>query len=133
MKRPWFFRFAGITNAGTAVSVLSERMKPGQWLEVLFYAVYNASGESITVLWGIEAMGAFAGINSDTAATNAATLNGFQTSPLFLREGEQFGAQVTGTADKGPFTLIASGWLHEGDYVANEVAQEIQAAQAAGS
>lgn len=133
MKTPYFLRLTRQTDAATAVQIDARPLKPGQWLEVLSMSLYNNSGENVVVNFGYTDMGNFTPVITDGANNGLSTSNSWYMSQLFLREGETLGCQVTGTADKGPVTFIASGWLHEGEYVAEQIAQELTAAQTAGS
>ncbi|MGH9487135.1 MAG: hypothetical protein ACRD04_06035 [Terriglobales bacterium] len=113
MKQPWFLRKTGLTDAGTAITITAEQVKPGQWLEVTFLSLDNESGESVTVAFGAQAIGGFTKFITDTAANLSSAAGAWKAGPIFLREGETLAAQVTGTSDKGAVTFVASGWLHD--------------------
>ncbi|MGH9770109.1 MAG: hypothetical protein ACRD4Q_00165 [Candidatus Acidiferrales bacterium] len=133
MKRPFFYTLLGTTAATDTAFIHLPVLKPGQWLEPTFLGVYNNSGEAITALAGITDQGSFVPLYDKTSITSGSGVVLSNGESMFIREGEKLSFGAIGASDSGPWTAVARGWLHEGEYIVNEIAQEIQAAQATGS
>ena len=99
-----FTRKSGITNASTAVQLLCDKVKPGEWWVLDHAALYNNSGEQVTSTWMILKDGVTILVAADDTVANGAAV-GTNILPM-LRQEEQFGVQVTGSAAKGTIWLF---------------------------
>ena len=110
MRRPLILERTGATNAGNLVTLLFDRVRPGEFWEVRELDYYNNSGESVFAQWVlVTALGTWQIRQTDTLSYG----NGLGLLLyLLVREGEQIGVQALGSADIGPFWLRASGWIH---------------------
>ena len=110
MRRPLILERTGATNAGNLVTLLFDRVRPGEFWEVRELDYYNNSGESVSAQFVlVTALGTWQirAIDTLSNGTGVGYLFG-----LLVREGEQIGVQAIGSADIGQFWLRASGWIH---------------------
>ena len=99
-----FTRKSGITNASTAVQLLCDKVKPGEWWVLDHAALYNNSGEQVTSTWMILKDGVTILVSANDTVADAAAA-GTNILPM-LRQEEQFGVRVTGSAAKGIIWLL---------------------------
>lgn len=110
MLQPLRQRITGSTNTSTAVDLALPQVKAGEVWRITHLAIFNESGESVTVKFGL--------LNGSTfqqiwAKQTVADSDAYGTEVLLLLlEGDKLDAQVTGSADKGKITFIVSGELH---------------------
>ncbi len=104
-------RIKSTTNAGNPVDVSLPQIKPGQAAYITHIALTNASGESVTVLFGITSQGDFTQIWPKQTVAQGDAYGAQVTLPLL--EGDRLTARVTGTSLSGPVTFAAGGELHD--------------------
>ena len=124
MRQPLNQRITGATNSGTAVDVALAQVKPGQVWHVTHLALYNQSGESVKVDFGLLNGSVFQQIWAEQTVADADAY-GAEVNFLLL-EADKLDARVTGAAKIGPVTLIVSGELQQPgpDYVIIEQAAQ---------
>jgi hypothetical protein len=113
MQQAYIVRQTAITNAGTAVNVYAPRLRPGQRALVTHLALMNRSGETVTVQFGVTDQVGFQQIWAQQSVSNSDGVGVLLS--FLLYENDVLTAVVTGTADKGTVTLIASGEIHNPD------------------
>ena len=102
-----FERRVATTNSSTAVLVKSDQVPTDEWWVFDFAALYNQSGESVTLQWCVVRGSEVIFVSADqTVADGKAVAS---TDLPSLMENEQLAARVTGTAATGKVTLVLSG------------------------
>jgi hypothetical protein len=111
MREPLRQRITGSTNTSSAVDVALRQVKPGEVWRVTHLALFNESGESVTLKLGLLQGSTFQQI---WAKQTVADADAFGVAvEILLLEGDKLDAQVTGTAKIGKVTFIVSGELHQ--------------------
>lgn len=124
MHRPLIERIVDTTDAGTAVEVTLEEVQPGSLELIRDYSLYNESGESVTALPGVISLGGFVGFDQKyTVADGEAFASYFIHK--YIREGERFAMQVTGTSNKSKVTMVVSGEVYSIDAIDVVVIEKI--------
>ncbi len=100
-------RRVGSTNTTTAALIASDRVGQTEAWILDFAALYNESGESITLQWCIVSRSTVIFISGDITVADGDASSTVDLPTLI--EGEQFAARVTGTAKLGKVTLVLSG------------------------
>lgn len=109
MIEPLRIRQTATTNAATAVNVTAQTLLPGTLARIGHLALANRSGESVTVLFGITDI---VGFTQFFAKQTVADGDAFGAMvDIFLLEGDQLTAVVTGAANHSTVELYASGEL----------------------
>lgn len=107
---PLRIRQTGTTNAGTAVNIDTEQIRPGNYAEVAHLALMNRSGESVTVEFGIVDI---VGFEQIYAKQSVADGDAFGVPVEFcILEGDKLRAVVTGASNKSTVTFLVSGKLY---------------------
>ena len=109
MIEPYIQRITTTTNSGTAVDVRLPRVLAGQLLRLSHVALYNASGEAVTVQFGVIDIVGFAPLLGEDAIADGDAAGHYL--PLLVGEQTRFTARVTGTSLAGTVTLVACGEL----------------------
>jgi len=102
-----FERRVATTNTSTPVLVESAQVPSDEWWVFDFAALYNESGESVTLQWAIRRSPDLILVSADQTVADGKAYP--STDLPSLMEGEYFVARVTGTAAKGKVTLVLSG------------------------
>lgn len=114
-------RIFGVSNAATAATVDTLPVPPGKYWFLTYLAIFNNSGETVTARAYIGSGSQLITIKSgtSTALNNALAVD---PRPLIL-EGQFLRAEVTGTAQKGPFALHVTGFEYDAhDLILEQVA-----------
>lgn len=112
---PVRIRQTGITNAGTAVNIDTERIRPENYAEVYHLALMNRSGESVTVEFGVVDIVGFEQLWAKQTVADGDAFGVYLD--VCVLEGDKLRAVVTGIANKSTVTFIVSGKLYTPDPV----------------
>jgi hypothetical protein len=100
-------RVVGSTNTTTPVFLESFQVDPGEFGIYDFGALYNESGEAVTLQWVIRRGSTVIFVSADLTVADG---DAYATTDLpTLMEAEILAARVTGTAAKGKITMVLSG------------------------
>jgi len=100
-------RVVGTTNTTTAVYLKSRQVPPGEFGIYDFGALYNQSGESVTLQWVILRGGDVIFVSADLTVADG---DAYASTDLpTLMAGEILAARVTGAAKKSTVTMVLSG------------------------
>ena len=113
------------TKAATLIQVNLPALRPGEAVELFACSVDNNSGETLTAQIGIAEGSDFFPLQAKHQAATGDTNT--IVGQIFLFEGQNLAAQVTGTALNGPVTLYANGRVHDPDYGAETVVVDLKA------
>lgn len=120
-------RLSALTDAGTAVNIDTDRVKPGESLEVVNSAFTNSSGESLNGTFYVsDGTADFAVAPQLTAANN----NSASTNANYVvTEGQFLRCTVKGTSDEG-IVLVQWSVIRHFDRERVTVFQEVATAAA---
>ena len=110
MRQPLRQRITGSTNAATAVDITLPQVRSGEVWRVTHLALFNESGESVTLQLGLLDGATFQQIWAKQTVADSDAF-GVEVDLLML-EGDKLDARVTGSAKTGKITLVVSGLLH---------------------
>ena len=110
MRHPQKLRLGGSTNPFPAVYLPPPQVKPGEVWRVTHLALFNESGESVTLQLGLLDGATFQQIWAKQTVADSDAF-GVEVDLLML-EGDKLDARVTGSAKTGKITLVVSGLLH---------------------
>jgi len=102
-----FERLTATTNTTTAVLVKAHRVPDDEWWVFDFAALYNESGESVTLQWCIVRGAEVIFVSADATVADGKAVA--STDLPSLMEDEQLAARVTGSAKSAKVTLVLSG------------------------
>jgi hypothetical protein len=97
-------RRVATTNTTTAVLVTSDRVPSDEFWVLDFAALYNESGESVTLQWCIVHGDTVIFVSADSTVADGKAVSAVDLPVLV--EGEQFAARVTGSAKQGKVTMV---------------------------
>lgn len=110
MLQPIRQRITGSTDGSTAVDITLPQVKADQVWRITHLAFQNASGESVTLAFGLLDGSNFTQIWANQTVADS---DGFGTQLNFLLlEGDKLSARVTGSAKTGKVIFSVSGELH---------------------
>lgn len=107
LKEPYVIRQQGTSNASTAADVTAPSIPAETVVEVYNVSLQNASGESVTVEFGITDIVGFRRLCAKATVASADSV--LVAVDWFLVEGDKLTARVTGTSNKSVVTMYASG------------------------
>lgn len=100
-------RVVGTTQTTTAVYLKSRRVPPNEFGIYDFAALYNQSGESVTLQWVILRGADVIFVSADATVADGKAVS--TTDLPTLMEGEILAARVTGSTHSSTVTMVVSG------------------------